>query len=180
MGYRRNQIPSSIHGYGGKTESPAQHPGTQNERRRLGHLYSPVPTSRKKSWIRSRRRSNPRRIPKSVALQTSGKLRPIQSSSNVERLDPSGKTPSARVYLPQGKSQGRRKKRRSNKIPVEERAQQKPECHGHRMHQGLRHIYGCGKMAEDSKRTLLPMQPKGTHRQILSQTRSKSRGSIHI
>src|SRR6266702_1166821 len=91
------------------------------------------------------------------------------------------KTPSTGVYLPERKSQGRRTKGRSNKVPVEERTQQpQAERHGYRKDKGACHLYRRRKMTKSSKWTLLLLQPKRTHCQVLPEPRSKGSRSIHV
>src|SRR6266702_3663711 len=99
----------------------------------------------------------------------------------MERLDcVSTKTP-ARIYILQRKSQGKRQERRSHKTTVEERTQQsQSERHGHRANKGTRHLHRRGKTTTSPKRTLLPVQPKGTHRQKLPPKKHTSCGSIHV
>src|SRR6266702_1199152 len=64
---------------------------------------------------------------------------------------------------------------------MEERTQQpKPQRHGHRANSGTRYLYGRGKTTKGPKRTLLPVQPKRAHRQILPTKKRTSCGSIHV
>src|SRR6266702_2549307 len=64
---------------------------------------------------------------------------------------------------------------------MEERTQQpKPYRHGHRANSGTRYLYGRGKTTKGPKWTLLPVQPKGAHRQILPTKKRTSCGSIHV
>src|SRR6266581_1021211 len=99
----------------------------------------------------------------------------------MERLDRvSAETP-ARIHILQGKSPGRRTTRSSNTTAMEERTQQpQSKRHGHRANSGTRYLYGRGKTTKGPKWTLLPVQPKRAHRQILPTKKRTSCGSIHV
>src|SRR6266702_614613 len=122
MGHNRNTIPPSIYRYRGKAKSPTEHKGAQDDGRRFGHIHIPIPINRKEGRIPSQRRSNSRCIPKSATLQVGRQLYTVRPPSKMERLDKSCLSPSTRVHLPQREGQRRGTKRRSHKIPVEERA----------------------------------------------------------
>src|SRR6266702_8772791 len=99
----------------------------------------------------------------------------------MERLDKSSKTSPTRVHLPKRKSQGRGTERRSNKVPMEEHTQQpESERHGYWKDKSPRYLYRRRKTTKGPKQTLLPVQSKGTYRQILPKPRSKGRRSIYI
>src|SRR6266702_1579647 len=99
----------------------------------------------------------------------------------MERLDRVGAETPAGIYLLQRKGQRERPKRRSNETAMEKRTQQpQSQRHGHRANQGTRHIYGRRKTTKGPKRTLLPVQPKGAHCQILPPKKHTSCGSIYV